>query len=155
MFLFCTVVDASTLQALLYDYTFVPRSAPIPGSNYSPVSYTPPTPGTRVNEDTAYYYGMIKRALARTNRGTHPAQRINIKLSGGQLSFSVGVYTILQLNNVTTALQLSNIYHLLKATELNLEVFFNSLRSDGIPTLVQAIRTGNTPPYDYDGFELA
>eukprot|EP00341_Mesodinium_pulex_P016320 CAMPEP_0116932796 /NCGR_PEP_ID=MMETSP0467-20121206/28656_1 /TAXON_ID=283647 /ORGANISM="Mesodinium pulex, Strain SPMC105" /LENGTH=31 /DNA_ID= /DNA_START= /DNA_END= /DNA_ORIENTATION= len=31
-----------------------------------------------------------------------------------------------------------------------MEGFLESLKNDGIPTLVQAIRTGNTPPYDTD-----
>lgn len=132
-------------------YSFVPRSTTLPQSTYSPLSYTPGTSARfAVNEDEAYYYQLIKKALARSNSCKPPSEQIHPGLSSGRLLFSKGVVPTVQLNDVTTALQLSNVYHLLKAMGPNMEGFLESLENDGIPTLVQAIRTGNTPPYDTD-----
>ena len=139
------------ISALSTVYRFVPHSEALPQSTYSPLSYTPGTSARfAVNEDEAYYYGMIKKVLSRSNSGKPPSEQVHPGLSSGRLLFSKGVVPMVQLNDVTTAVQLSNVYHLLKAMGPDLDGFLTSLRENGIPTLVQAIRTGNTPPFDSD-----
>jgi hypothetical protein len=54
---------------------------------------------------------------------------------------------VAQINGVTEAIQLSNIYHLLKAMERDMQGFVTYLTQNGVPTLVQAVHTGNTPPF--------
>ncbi len=91
---------------------------------------------------------MIKKTLAISNSRKPPSEHIHVGLSSGRLLFSVGVLPAVQINNVFTALQLSNIYYLLKASGSNVEDFLENLNKDGIPTLVESTRTGKTYPYD-------
>ena len=61
---------------------------------------------------------------------------------------------MVQINDVVTALALSNIYHLLKVMERDMDGFVRYLKTEGVPTLVEATRTGNTPPFDDEDFKL-
>jgi hypothetical protein len=62
------------------------------------------------------------------------------------------VYPIIIVRNVTTAIHLSNIYHLLKAYQYDLSKWTTYLKEHGVPTLVESVRTGNTPPVDFANF---
>lgn len=124
------------------------------GFNYSPMSYsgtvTPSSQAflTRNSEEAYHYYELIQKALKRYNTN------YNVRLSGGSFEICQGVYAVVQLRNVTEAIHVSNIYHVIKAMEGNLDGCFTYLRDHGIPTLVQATNTGNTPPFDQDDFRL-
>ena len=75
-------------------------------------------------------------------------------MSGGRFEIAKGNFTEVQINEVVTAIALSNIYHLLKAMEHDMDGFVVYLKTHGVPTLVEAIKTGNTPPHDAEDFEL-
>lgn len=122
-------------------------------SHYSPMVYSDsatPRAKERLGKDknSAHYYKLIKQALHRID------PNFRLHMSGTQLRILTGVYTIFQINDVSEAIQLSNIYHLLKVMEKDFDGFIAYLRNQGIPTLVQAINTGGTPPFDEDDFWL-
>ena len=85
------------------------------------------------------------------NAGKHPKNRLHLKLSGGWFEIAKGNFTEMQ---IVTAIALSNIYHVLKAMEHDMEGFVCYLKDNGVPTLVEAIKTGNTPPHDAENYEL-
>jgi hypothetical protein len=122
--------------------------------NYSPMSYSGTvTPSSQWifnqnSKEMCHYLELIKKALRR-----HSGD-LRIGFSGGSLIISRGVQTVVQLRNVTEAVHLSNIYHVIKAMEFNLNDCFAFLQEFGIPTLVQATNTHKTPPFDQDDFRL-
>lgn len=67
---------------------------------------------------------------------------------------SKGVHVVANIRDVTSALQLSNIYHMLKALQGDLKDWTRFLNTNGVPTLIQAIHTGLTPPIDCTDYEM-
>jgi len=142
-------------------WTFTPHSGPLRHSNYSPMSYSPSTKASlqESSEDTSYYYDLITSALKWITYYEAPHNKYHSKLTGGVFTVSKGLIVVVTVREVTTALQLSNIYHMLKALQGDLSEWTRFLRKNGVPTLIQAIHTGNTPPvdathYELDGLEL-
>jgi hypothetical protein len=136
-------------------YKSARHSGVLPNSTYSPMSYTPNTEAfLTTNEDALYYFNLIKKAFSRINYGKHPKDQFHLKLSGGRFEIAKGNFTVVQINNVTTAITLSNLYHVLKAMECDMDGLVVYLKEFGVPTLIVATRTGNTPPYDAVDFEL-
>jgi hypothetical protein len=88
------------------------------------------------SKETGHYLELIKKALRRHSGDFH------VGFSGGSLIISRGVQTVVQLRDVTEAVHLSNIYHVIKAMEFSLNDCFAFLQEFGIPTLVQATHTG-------------
>ena len=130
-------------------------SGALPDSISSPMSYTPSTEAFfNASEEASHYFSLIRRAISRINAGKHPKDRFHLKFSGGRFEIAKGNFTEVQINNVATAIALSNIYHVLKAMEHDMEGFVSYLKDNGVPTLVEAIKTGNTPPHDAENFEL-
>eukprot|EP01034_Spumella_vulgaris_P044486 gene44486-55332_t len=137
-------------------WTFTPHSGPLRHSNYSPMSYSPSTKASlqESSEDTSYYYDLITSALKWITHFDEPHNKYHSKLTGGVFTVSKGVIVVVTVRGVITALQLSNIYHMLKALQGDLPEWIRFLRKNGVPTLVQAIHTGNTPPIDATHYEL-
>jgi hypothetical protein len=112
------------------------------GAAYSPMSYSGTvTPSSQwiFNQnpkETGHYLELIKTSLRRHSGDFH------VGFSGGSLIISRGVQTVVQLRDVTEAVHLSNIYHVIKAMEFSLNDCFAFLQEFGIPTLVQATHTG-------------
>lgn len=134
-------------------YTFTPHSGALANANYSPMSYTPHTRSylSSASEDAAHYYDLITSALKWITHHEVAANKYHSSLNGGVFRVCQGVYCVATVPGVTTALQLSNIYHSLKAMQGDLANWAHWLNSEGVPTLVQSIHTGHTPPFDSDG----
>jgi hypothetical protein len=136
-------------------YKSARHSGALSNSTYSPISFTPNTERLfTTNEEALYYFNLIKKAISRINNGKHPKDRFHLKLSGGSFEISNGNFSVVQINDVTTAIALSNIYHVLKAMECDMDGLVVYLKAYGVPTLIVATSTGNTPPYDAEDFEL-
>jgi hypothetical protein len=102
--------------------------------------------------DATYYYDLLHDAIILRNSPHPPNERYHTKLSGGVFTVSKGVYAVAVVRDVTTAVHLSNIYHLFKAYQYNLTYWAGYLQKHGLPTLVEAVRTGGTPPHNAEGF---
>lgn len=132
----------------------MPYSQPLRNAAYSPISYTPHTISTLNDEgaDATYYYDLLHDAIRWRNAGYAPKERYHTKLSGGVFTVSLGVYPVAVVRGVTTGVHLSNIYHLFKAYQYDLDYWTGYLQKYGVPTLVEAVRTGGTPPHNDEGF---
>jgi hypothetical protein len=96
-----------------------------------------------------YYYNLLHRAINHRNIRSRlpPAQRWHLFLNNGKLGLSKSYVPHLQIT-VSTPIEMANIYYLFKGKEPDIEAFKFSLEHEGIPTLVQAVHTGGTPPFD-------
>jgi hypothetical protein len=121
------------------------------------MSYTPNTKAFlgQSNEDVSHYYDLISSALKWLTKDEFPHNKYHSSLSGGKFTVSKGVIVVVMVRNVTSALQLSNIYHTLKALRGDLQEWTRFLRKHGVPIiLIQDIKTGNTPLIDDEYYEL-
>lgn len=132
----------------------MPYTQPLRNASYSPLSYTPHTISTLNEEgvDATYYYDLLHDAIIWRNAGHAPNERYHTKLSCGVFTVSKGVYVEATVPGVTSAVHLSNIYHLFKAYQYDLTYWTAYLKKYGVPTLVEAVRTGGTPPHNIEGF---
>lgn len=113
-------------------------------SNYSPISWTPASEVFISGDENApYYFNLIKQLLIRINKSYE--KRFSIHYTGGTFRISYGLEVVVTVPNVDSSLKLSNIYHLLKLYQEEVADFVYYLEESGIPTLVEAVRTGYTP----------
>jgi hypothetical protein len=123
-------------------------------SNYSPIAFSgvvSPDSQSFLNqnsEEAMHYFKLIQKALRRHSPHYH------LKLSGGYFSILFRIHPVVQLRDVNEAVHVSNIYHVIKAMEGSLTECFQYLNQYGIPTLVQATKTGTTPPFDAEDYLL-
>jgi len=136
------------------NWKFRPKTSPLPGASYSPMSYSPIAAISRSepasnSEDFIFYYELVSKTVKWVNRSLMlaPSQRWHITYSGGMLGLSQGVYPKMMLP-VRDAVEMDNVYRLLKTLESNIETWAELLKKDGIPTIVQAVHSGGTPPFD-------
>ena len=101
-----------------------------------------------MGEDAIYYYKLLNKAVNWRNAYLPLNQRYHLQLSGGLFRVSCGVQVVATLHNITTDIQLSNIYHLFKVYQYNPALWIAYLNESGVPTIVEACRTGYTPPFD-------
>lgn len=143
------------------EQAFRPRTSPIPQSSYSPAQYSPitafsPSMENSHSEDFMHYYKLLKKAILRYNRNFFESQIWYLTFSGGNL-------IVLEKRDaklciaVSTAIEMSNIYHLFKGLDNDTESgcmmeFIQYLKFQGIPTFVQAVHTGNTPNFDENDY---
>jgi hypothetical protein len=122
-------------------------------ATYSPLSYTPGTETTLRNAGTAIskYYNLIKKGLLFVS---YENQRYSPRLHSQKFEVLLGVYPILSIDGVDSALKLKNIYCLLKACQDDISGFIMYLRDNGIPTLVQSVDDGSTPPFNQTDFSM-
>lgn len=109
------------------------------------------TPRTRSaihlhDEEFAHYSNLVKGALKRQSNDFH------IQFSERNLLIILKRSVFVTVRNVSTSLQLNNIYCLLKAMGDDWNGWRSFLEKE-IPTLVQATNTGYTPPVDQDDFD--
>ena len=99
------------------------------------------------DEEFAHYSNLVKGALKRQSNDFH------IQFSQRNLLIIFKQSVFVTVRNVSTSLQLKNIYYLLQAMGNDLNGWRSYLEKE-IPTLVQATTTRDTPPVDQDGFDF-
>jgi hypothetical protein len=139
---------------------FQTKTTALPQESYSPIQYSPVTPISRSEaaahyEDFNHYYELLKKALRRNNRVFGRRKEWTVSYCGGILYVMEGLQ-VKANPSVAEAIQMSNIYYLFKTYDSNTDFdcvakFAKYLRKEGIPTIVQAVHTGNTPPFDKVG----
>jgi len=92
-------------------------------------------------------------AVSLYNHEREPSSRLHLHHSGGRFSVSIGVTPMVTLQNVNSALDMSNIYHCFKAFQGDAIGFVNYLIDNDVPTLVQALHTGTTPPANAQNYK--
>jgi hypothetical protein len=144
------------------EWVFRPRTAPLPQASYSPIQYSPITPISRsesnvYSEDFLYYYQMLKKAVKRYNR-IFRRKQWSVQYKGGHLVVLEGLTVMINLK-VSTAIEMSNIYHLFKGCDSStdsgcIRTFIAYLESMGIPTIVQAVHSGHSPAVDDEDYSF-
>lgn len=135
-------------------WRFAPYTQPLRHAMYSPMSYSPHTI-TNLRDsglDAVYYYDLLHDALNCRNAGFPSAEKYHTKLSGGVFTVSKGVYVEATVRDVTSAVHISNIYHLFKVYQYDPTKWTTYLRTKGVPTLVESVGTGKTPPHNEENF---
>ena len=100
-----------------------------------------------MGKDASHYYGLLSRAIRLRNRGVPRSLHFYPQLSGGRLLISRGAIAVLYLD-VSSSRDLKNIYYLFKVYQYDISKWTDYLIKEGIPNIVQAVNTGDTPPSD-------
>ncbi len=123
---------------------YTPNLSPLPDSSYSPMSYTPRTEEIiKTTHNLEHYLALVKSAVRYENSLSSTRYYVLYK-DGGRLTFLRGLHTMCCVQ-VNTALEMSNIFYLLKVYTPDIDSAFTTLKENGIPTLVETVSSGQTP----------
>eukprot|EP00604_Paraphysomonas_vestita_P004275 CAMPEP_0174825176 /NCGR_PEP_ID=MMETSP1107-20130205/42508_1 /TAXON_ID=36770 /ORGANISM="Paraphysomonas vestita, Strain GFlagA" /LENGTH=159 /DNA_ID=CAMNT_0016056547 /DNA_START=566 /DNA_END=1045 /DNA_ORIENTATION=+ len=111
------------------------------------------TPSCNSDIDAVHYFTLIGQLINRINQNFNQGNRYSAQMSHHGFQICRGVHRVFLRANFT-ALDLSNIYYMMKAMEQDMERFIQQLNDNPFPTIVQAVRTGGTPPVNSDLFNI-